>query len=50
MRFGFVSVQLSTALRLNSSPVVAHLDQLVLAREKERALDRAMAIPAQKVF
>ena len=35
---------------LNSSPVVVIQVQLGLAREKERDPDRAMAIPARKVF
>ena len=35
---------------LNSSLVAAIQGQLGLAREKERALGRAMAIPARKVF
>jgi hypothetical protein len=35
---------------LNSSPVVATQDQSALAPEKEGGPDRAMAIPARKVF
>jgi hypothetical protein len=53
-RFSCAVLRLSTpdyfTLRFDSSLVAAIQDQLGLAREKERGPDRAMAIPARKVF